>query len=119
MVTKIYKQTKKFPEEEKFGLIAQMRRSAISVPPNIGESATRKNDKEYIQFLYISLSSLAELETQLIISSNLGYTTNNLLLDEVERLIRSLLAFIKYLKNLKLTLILSYKYQSVIKPLNL
>ena len=51
MVTKIYKQTKKFPEEEKFGLIAQMRRSAISVPPNIGESATRKNDKEYIQFL--------------------------------------------------------------------
>ena len=100
LVTKIYEQTKQFPDDEKFGLITQMRRSAISVSSNIAEGAARKNDKEFIQFLYISLGSLSELETQLIISNNLSYTTNKQILDEVERLIKSILAFIKYLKSL-------------------
>jgi len=100
LVTKIYEETKTFPEEEKFGLIAQMRRSAVSVPSNIAEGAARKNDKEFIQFIYTSLGSLTELETQLIISKNLGYLSSSNLLKDVERLIKSILAFIKYLKGL-------------------
>ena len=53
-----------FPSEEKFGLVSQLRRSANSVPSNIAEGAARKSDKENIQFLYISLGSLSEIETQ-------------------------------------------------------
>jgi four helix bundle protein len=100
LVTKIYELTSKFPEEEKFVLVSQMRRCAVSVPSNIAEGAARKNDKEFIQFLYISLGSLTELETQLIISNNLGYISNENIINELEKLIKSLLAFIKYLKSL-------------------
>jgi four helix bundle protein len=100
LVTKIYELTSKFPEEEKFVLVSQMRRCAVSVPSNIAEGAARKNDKEFIQFLYISLGSLTELETQLIISNNLGYITNGTIINDIEKLIKSLLAFIKYLKSL-------------------
>lgn len=81
-------------------LVTQMRRCAVSVPSNIAEGAARKNDKEFIQFLYISLGSLTELETQLIISNNLGYNSNENIINELEKLIKSLLAFIKYLKSL-------------------
>jgi len=100
LVTKIYEGTRDFPDEEKFGLIAQMRRCAVSVPSNIAEGTARKNDKEFIQFIYISLGSLTELETQLIISKNLGYLSSSNLQKDGERLIRSILAFIKYLKGL-------------------
>ena len=73
LVEDIYKITKLLPGEEKFGLISQMRRAAVSIPSNISEGAARKNTKEYIQFLYISLGSLSEIETQLDICCRLGY----------------------------------------------
>jgi len=76
-VTEIYKITLQFPSDEKFGLISQLRRAAVSIPSNIAEGASRKNKTEFKQFLYIALSSGAELETQLIISSNLGYLTED------------------------------------------
>ena len=76
MVTRIYKETTNFPKEELYGLTSQIRRSAISVPSNIAEVAGRKHTKEFIQFLHISMESLAELETQLIISNNLDYLSN-------------------------------------------
>ena len=101
LVTKIYELTKSLPESEKFGLVSQMRRSAVSVPSNIAEGAARKNDKEYIQFLYIALGSLSELETQLIICQNLGFLNTEDQLKEIVELTKSMLAFIKYLKNLK------------------
>lgn len=72
-VTDLYKLTKAYPKEEIHGLINQIRRAAISIPANIAEGCARKHTKEYIQFLYMSLGSAAELETHLIISTNLGY----------------------------------------------
>src|SRR4030065_2485540 len=73
LVEEIYKITSSFPAEEKFGLISQMRRSAISIPSNIAEGAARSSSKEFINFLHISQGSLSELETQLIISKNLQF----------------------------------------------
>ena len=74
LTKKIYLITKNFPKEEIYGLTSQIRRSCISIPSNIAEGSARNHDKEFIQFLYISLGSLAELDTQLIISKEIGYT---------------------------------------------
>lgn len=71
LVKTIYEITKSFPKEELYGLTNQMRRSAISIPSNIAEGAARNHNKEFIQFLYITLGSIAELETQIIISKKL------------------------------------------------
>ncbi|MGE0079295.1 MAG: four helix bundle protein, partial [Bacteroidales bacterium] len=69
----VYSITKSFPKEEMFGLVQQIRRAAVSVPSNIAEGCARSSSKETIHFLYISLGSLAELETQMIISHKLDY----------------------------------------------
>ena len=78
-----------------------MRRSAVSIPSNIAEGAARHSIKEYIQFLYISLSSLSELETQLIISEKLKFITDHKkqLLGELVVIRKQLLALIKSLKK--------------------
>ena len=73
LVKEIYKLTKPFPSEERFGLISQMRRAAVSIPSNIAEGQARHTTKEFIQFLSHAEGSLAELETQIIVSSELGY----------------------------------------------
>lgn len=67
----VYQETKKFPEEEKFNLVSQMRRSAVSIPSNSAEGAGRNSDKEFNQFLGIAKGSSFELQTQLIISNKL------------------------------------------------
>lgn len=72
-VKTVYQITGGFPTEEKFGLVSQMRRAAISIPINISEGAGRNNPKEFIQFLGIAQGSAAELETQLIISRELSF----------------------------------------------
>ncbi len=77
LVTHIYELTKSFPKEEIYGLTSQIRRAAVSIPANIAEGAARNSKKEFIQFLYIGLGSLAELETELIIAKNLNYLGNN------------------------------------------
>ena len=73
LVTDVYRNIKKFPSDERFVLGEQIRRSAISVPSNIAEGQARKHTAEFRQFLYISLGSLAELDTQIIISEKLEY----------------------------------------------
>ncbi len=67
----VYKLTSKLPESERFGLISQMRRSAISISSNIAEGSGRGTNKDFARFLKIALSSAYELETQLIISFEL------------------------------------------------
>ncbi|HBE73980.1 MAG TPA: four helix bundle protein [candidate division Zixibacteria bacterium] len=69
----VYRHTREFPKSEEFGLVSQLRRSAVSVPSNIAEGYNRKSKKEYIQFLYTSSGSLGELQTQLMISHDIGY----------------------------------------------
>ena len=73
LVETVYQQTKSFPKDEVFGLAVQMRRSAVSVPSNIAEGAARNSSREYYQYLGIATGSVAELETQLELSTRLGY----------------------------------------------
>lgn len=76
LVKEIYEVTANFPQHEVYGLTSQMRRAAISIPSNIAEGAARKGDPEFLQYLTISRGSLSELETQLIISNEIGYITD-------------------------------------------
>lgn len=78
-VTEIYKLTSLFPDSEKYGLVSQLRRAAISIPSNIAEGAARGGRKEFLNFLSIAQGSAAEVETQLIISQKLGYMSEETL----------------------------------------
>jgi len=77
IVEDIYRMTRNYPKEELYGLSSQMRRASISIPSNIAEGFKRFHNKEYKRFLYITLGSSAELETQLIISHKLDYIPKN------------------------------------------
>ena len=99
-VKKIYELTKYFPKYEQYSLTDQIRRCAVSVPSNIAEGAARSSNKEYIRFIYISLGSLSEIETQLIIANELKYYNNHEVLIEVEVIRKKLLNLVKYLKTL-------------------
>jgi four helix bundle protein len=74
LTLKVYKLSEAFPDTERFGLTSQIRRSVISVPSNIAEGAGRNSKKDFNRFIAIALGSLFELETQLIIAHELGYT---------------------------------------------
>lgn len=101
-IAEIYRITQSFPKEELYGLTNQIRRSAISIPSNIAEGSARQSDKELVQFLYIALGSLAELETQLIIAQNLNYILNlTEVSEQLNNIKRTILGLIKYLKNKK------------------
>jgi len=69
----IYKATKTFPKNEGFGLTSQMRRAALSIPSNIAEGYGRKTTPDYLRPLYIAYGSTCELETQILLSGDLGY----------------------------------------------
>lgn len=102
LVTAIYDLSSAFPDDERFGLTSQIRRSAVSIPSNIAEGAARKGDKELTQFIYIALGSLAELETQYLIAVELKFTPKSKELDslliDVKKL---LLGFKNYIQNKK------------------
>jgi four helix bundle protein len=73
MVLDVYQITKRFPDDERFGLTSQMRRAAYSVPSNLAEGANRISRKEYRHFVGIARGSAAELNYQLLLSKDLGY----------------------------------------------
>ena len=77
LVEKIYKLSVMFPTEEKFGLLSQIQRSAVSIPSNIAEGAGRNSNKEFKNFLSIAYGSSNELNTQLIIAQRVGYLKND------------------------------------------
>jgi four helix bundle protein len=95
----VYEFSSALPSEEKYGLVSQMRRSAISFPSNIAEGSTRSSVKEFIHFLNIALGSLAELETQLIICKRLKFKTPDSLIKQIEEIRKKNLNYIKYLKS--------------------
>jgi len=73
LVKAVYLITQKFPRQEVYGLTSQMRRAAVSIPSNLAEGAARSSRKEFGQFISISMGSLSELETQMLIASELSY----------------------------------------------
>jgi len=93
----MYELTDQFPDEEKFGLISQMRRAAVSIPSNIAEGRRRGTRKNFLSFLRIAYGSGSELETQIEISKilpktkHLNYKEADALLNEVMRMLNSML----------------------------
>ncbi|NIT62084.1 MAG: four helix bundle protein [Aliifodinibius sp.] len=100
LATKIYEVTANFPDEEKYGLVSQLRRCSVSISSNIAEGAGRNTNKDFKRFLSIAYGSLYELETQIIISANLeliNKSENRKLCAEIEELQKMLYVFSKKL----------------------
>lgn len=101
LVTLIYGLVKRFPDDEKFGLTSQIKRSSVSIPSNVAEGYGRNYTKDYSRFLQISRGSLFEMQTQLEIALNLGFITISDLEDlkklsvEVEKMLNSLISKLK------------------------
>jgi four helix bundle protein len=76
LVKDIYSLTGGFPKSKTMGLVSQIRRAAVSIPSNIAEGQARNGTREFSRFLSISIGSIAELETQLIISREIGYLSS-------------------------------------------
>ena len=100
LVKDIYRLTEKFPKQEMYGLVSQMRRAAVSIPSNVAEGFRRHRNREYIQFLYMSLGSCAELETQVTIAETLKYLqkdTEAILLERLDHICRMISNLLKKL----------------------
>lgn len=86
LAVSVYEQTLKFPAAEKFNLISQMQRAAISIPSNVAEGAERNSEKEFVHFLSIAHGSLYELETQIRIAEKLNYLPAEILIQLLEQI---------------------------------
>lgn len=101
LVEDVYRLTKKFPKDEVYGLVNQMRRSAVSIPSNIAEGSRRGTNKDFRQFLIIALGSGSELDTQLKITRRLAYISGNEVaktlgeLSEIMRMLNGLITALK------------------------
>ena len=99
LVTNIYGITRDYPRKEDYGITSQIRRAVVSIPSNIAEGSARNTKKEYIQFLYIALGSISELETLLLISENLQYIeksdTHITELTYIKKLVPGLIRYLK------------------------
>ncbi|MCK5328671.1 MAG: four helix bundle protein [Candidatus Latescibacteria bacterium] len=97
LVTEIYRYTKAFPQDERYGLISQLRRSSVSLPSNRTEGYGRNSTQDYVRFLRVANGSLFELQTQLEIARNLGFLSEEdfselfELSREIERMLSSLI----------------------------
>jgi len=97
LVIELYKVTANFPKEERFSLTDQIRRSAVSIPSNIGEGAARNTRKEFISFLHIAQGSLSGLDTQMELAKRLGYIDGgcwediDALMERIDRMLTGLI----------------------------
>ena len=100
-VVSLYKATETFPKDEKFGLTAQLRRAAVSIPANIAEGAARKTDKEFAYFLSNSQGSASEVATELLIAHRPQYLSEETFsaltasLDEIGRMLTGLSRYVQ------------------------
>lgn len=100
MAKDVYTLLKDIPGEERFGLISQLRRCAISVPSNIAEGSARTSDKEFAHFLRIALGSCYEMETQIILAHDFGYIQQNQYDDIINRIIIQQKRITKFINTL-------------------
>jgi len=97
LVSEIYRHTKSFPEDERYGLTSQLRRSSVSLPSNMAEGYGRNTTQDYVRFLRIANGSLFELQTQLEIARNLEFLSDEHFSElfeksrEIERMLSSLI----------------------------
>ncbi len=83
LVVEVYRATGRFPQHERYGLVSQMRRAAVSIPSNIAEGAARSSRKEFANFLSMARGSLSELETQKEIAIRVGLMQQNVYIDKL------------------------------------
>lgn len=102
LMHRIYEITTSYPADEKFGLVSQMRRCSISIPSNIAEGYGRDTKSEHAHFLYISLGSCNELETQIILSKDFGFINESIyqeittLIEEINKMLSSLIYTLRH-----------------------
>ena len=102
LTVETYRQTERLPGDEKFGLISQMRRVAVSIASNIAEGDARDTKKDFIRFLHNAKGSLSELDTQVVICIQLGYLSGDdceILNEHIKRESKLLTGLIRYLKK--------------------
>ena len=100
LAVEVYKHSADFPSEERFGLVAQMRKAAVSIPSNVAEGCGRDTDRALIYFLDVSIGSSCELETQVLLASDLGFLSPIqvcALQENIEEVRRMLIGFRKSL----------------------
>lgn len=99
LAEKAYALTIDFSQKEQYGIVSQIRRSIVAIPSNISEGVARKSNKEFIQFLYVAVGSLSELETQMLLSKRLGFLKGRKILTEIEDIRKMLLGLMPFLKH--------------------
>lgn len=100
LVIEVYRLTRSFPKDELYGLTSQLRRAMVSAAGNIVEGSGRKTDNDYLQFLYVSLSSLKEAEYYLSIAERLGYCKpGTAFKDKLTQALKTIRALINYISN--------------------
>jgi four helix bundle protein len=103
LAAQVYSLTARFPKDELYGLTSQIRRSAVSIPSNIAEGAARHSRKEFIHFLHIASGSVAELETQLLLATRMGFISRDNPLPQTEEVRKMLLGLLRSLKKKPIT----------------
>ena len=96
----IYEVTARFPSDEKFGLTNQLRRASVSIPSDIAEGSSRNSNKDFSRFLEIAIGSAYEIETQILIPSDLGFITT----EEATKLVTEISEIIKMISKFRSTL---------------